>query len=206
MENLLLACPVSSFFCTSSQNNFFRSSRQFHYNNTGTSSANVERHLLLRDREGEWTVCLSVSNFYGNTARGLWNYFVAEKGNQIGFRCEFKHILGYLSPFVVQCIVGLNVVQVRLTIISSHSVEPVSQQTHSNSVSGDTEGRHGCPCVRLWVIPAGADEDKTKTVVILESERWKLLYVTVHDTWYFRTKWKYFGLKAYRITVQTVYS
>lgn len=62
-------------------------------------------------------------------------------------------LCNYLSPFVVLCIVRLNSAQIWLTIISTHSIQPVTQQANTHCIPGNTKGRHSGPCVCLWVIP-----------------------------------------------------
>lgn len=60
----------------------------------------------------------------------------------------------YLCPLVVLCIVGLHSAQIRLAIVSTHSVKPVTQQANTHCIPGNTKRGHSGPRVRLWVIPA----------------------------------------------------
>lgn len=72
------------------------------------------------------------------------------------------HGFGYLSPLVVLCIVGLHSVEIRLSIISAHRVQPVAQQANPHRIPGNAERRHGGPRVCLWIIPGITKFHQTK--------------------------------------------
>lgn len=63
----------------------------------------------------------------------------------------------YLGPFVVLCIVGLDGVQIWLAVVSTHGVQPVTQQANTHRIPGNAEGRHSGPRIRLWVIPVDSN-------------------------------------------------